>query len=122
MDGDGTDDYIWVGPNGEIDIYLNVNNRPLWDNHLGVVTLGVPRKTIRIADLDGDGKCDVSSILSSHMPKTSSKFADAYCISLYQLTRHLVLYGCVSAGGARISYYGCPHLCGNMSYLFLEHS
>lgn len=56
------DDYIWVGPNGEIDIYLNINNPPLWDNHLGVVTLGVARKTIRIADLDGDGKCDVSVI------------------------------------------------------------
>jgi hypothetical protein len=61
MDGDGKDDYIWVGPNGEVDIYLNVDNHPLWDNHLGVVTLGVTRKTIHIADLDGDGKCDVSS-------------------------------------------------------------
>jgi len=69
MDGDGQDDYIWVGPNGEIDIYLNNDNRPYWDNHLGVVTLGVARKTIHIGDLGGDGKCDVSLVhLLWHFP------------------------------------------------------
>lgn len=68
MDGDGQDDYIWVGPNGEIDIYLNDGNRPYWDNHLGVITLGVARKTIHIADLDGDGKCDVSLVEFWHFP------------------------------------------------------
>lgn len=60
MDGDGKDDYIWIGPNGLIDIYLNTNNAPYWENHGSVITLGVPRKNIRIADMDGDGKCDVS--------------------------------------------------------------
>lgn len=60
MDGDGLDDYIWIGPNGEIDIYVNTKSPPTWSNHLGVTTLGVPRKTIHVADMDGDGKCDVS--------------------------------------------------------------
>ncbi|KAH8886549.1 hypothetical protein GQ53DRAFT_657685 [Thozetella sp. PMI_491] len=62
MNGDGTDDYIWVGPNGEIDIYLNIGLRPYWENHQGVTTLGVPRKTIHLADLDGDGRCDFLSV------------------------------------------------------------
>lgn len=70
MNGDHRDDYIWIGPNGEIDIYLNTNNPPVWDNHLGVTTLGVPRKTIHVADLDGDGKCDVSYALAPSMPAT----------------------------------------------------
>jgi hypothetical protein len=60
MDGDGRDDYVWVGPNGRIDIYLNNDNRPYWDNYGNVITLGVARKAIHIADIDGDGKCDVS--------------------------------------------------------------
>lgn len=62
MDGDGQDDYTWVGSNGEIDIYLNDDERPFCDNHLRVTTLGVTRKTFHIADLDGDGRCDVSMI------------------------------------------------------------
>lgn len=28
MDSDGMNDYVWVGPNGLIDIYLNTDNRP----------------------------------------------------------------------------------------------
>ncbi|KAH7311059.1 putative esterase [Rhexocercosporidium sp. MPI-PUGE-AT-0058] len=62
MDGDGKDDYVWVGPNGLIDIYLNTNNRPFWENHGSVITLGVSRKTIHIADLNGDGRCDLLSV------------------------------------------------------------
>lgn len=64
MDGDHFDDYIWVGPTGSIDIYININGPPRWSNHLGVTNLNVPRKGIRIADLDGDGKCDVSILPS----------------------------------------------------------
>ncbi|KAH9211550.1 hypothetical protein DL95DRAFT_427087 [Leptodontidium sp. 2 PMI_412] len=62
MDGDGKDDYVWVGPNGLIDIYLNINNRPFWENHGFVITLGVSRKTIHFADLNGDGRCDLLSV------------------------------------------------------------
>lgn len=66
MDGDGTDDYVWVGPNGLIDIYINNNNRPYWVNYGAVITLGVARKTIHVADLNGDGKCDVSAQSSQY--------------------------------------------------------
>lgn len=75
MDGDGRDDYVWVGPNGRIDVYLNNGNRPYWDNYGNVITLGVPRKTIHVADLDGDGKCDVSlvDILSNSFLRISAQ-------------------------------------------------
>lgn len=62
MNGDGQDDYVWVGPNGQINIYLNENDHPYWDNHEGAITLGVPRKNIHLADLDGDGLCDLLSV------------------------------------------------------------
>lgn len=63
MDGDGTDDYVWVGPNGLIDIYINTQTPPYWTNYGSVIILGLDRKTIHVADLNGDGKCDVSDAI-----------------------------------------------------------
>ena len=60
MDGDKYADYIWVGPTGSIDIYINIKGAPHWSNHIGVTNLNLSRKGIQIADFDGDGKCDVS--------------------------------------------------------------
>jgi hypothetical protein len=58
------DDYIWVKSDGDMMLYRNMNNwspdSGLWETVINPFrnTLS-PRKSIHIADWDGDGKCDI---------------------------------------------------------------
>ncbi|KAL3439968.1 SGNH hydrolase-type esterase domain-containing protein [Aspergillus insuetus] len=57
MDGDGLNDYIWVLRN--FYLYHNLNNPPQWYDHGMVFDKKWDRQFIRIADIDGDRKCDL---------------------------------------------------------------
>ncbi|KAL2821315.1 SGNH hydrolase-type esterase domain-containing protein [Aspergillus cavernicola] len=59
MTGDGLDDYIWVSFDGNFQIFRNVNDPPNWGQEGWVFRKTWDRKNIRIADIDGDGKCDL---------------------------------------------------------------
>jgi hypothetical protein len=60
--GTGSDDYIWISPTGRGEFYGNTHafDPPKWDvGTKSMFDLGVDRKSIQLADFDGDGKCDV---------------------------------------------------------------
>ncbi|KAL4860504.1 SGNH hydrolase-type esterase domain-containing protein [Aspergillus spectabilis] len=59
LTGDGVDDYIWVSNWGDIQIFRNTLNPPNWGQHDWYFPKHWSRKLIRIADVDGDGKCDL---------------------------------------------------------------
>ncbi|KAF4944222.1 hypothetical protein FSARC_14725 [Fusarium sarcochroum] len=67
MSGSGFDDYIWVSPDGQINVFQNRNSKPGstdqykigWIDHGVVLKTGMDRKAIHIGDWDGDGKADI---------------------------------------------------------------
>jgi hypothetical protein len=63
MRGTGSDDYVWISPDGQGYFF---GNRHLWDPsqwiHGSENLFGsniYDRRGIRLADIDGDGKCDI---------------------------------------------------------------
>ncbi|KAL4882936.1 SGNH hydrolase-type esterase domain-containing protein [Aspergillus karnatakaensis] len=65
MTGDGTDDYIWVSRAGNMQIFRNIGDPPNWGQHGWYRIKEWDRQLIRIADIDGDGKCDLIYIDSA---------------------------------------------------------
>ncbi|KAL2817978.1 hypothetical protein BDW59DRAFT_165684 [Aspergillus cavernicola] len=59
MTGDGVDDYVWVSDRGDIQIFRNINDPPNWGQHGWFYIKDWDRQYIRIADIDGDGKCNI---------------------------------------------------------------
>ncbi|KAL4870903.1 hypothetical protein BDV12DRAFT_195093 [Aspergillus spectabilis] len=59
MTGDGVDDYVWVSSRGNIQIFRNINNPPNWGQEGWFYIKDRDRQYIHIADMDGDGKCDI---------------------------------------------------------------
>ncbi|KAL2785319.1 SGNH hydrolase-type esterase domain-containing protein [Aspergillus keveii] len=59
MTGDKMDDYIWVSDTGNYQIFRNIGQLPDWGQEGWVFTQEWDRKRVRIADVDGDGKCDI---------------------------------------------------------------
>lgn len=60
VNGDGRDDYLLLGPEGQVEAYLNKADFPYWD-YQGVIAPGVSGATgaaIRFADVNGDGRDD----------------------------------------------------------------
>jgi hypothetical protein len=61
--GDGSEDYIWVWSDGHAaELYINNHNVPYWE--IGSKTLfnvARSRRSIHIADWNGDGRCDILS-------------------------------------------------------------
>ncbi|KAL3483176.1 SGNH hydrolase-type esterase domain-containing protein [Aspergillus germanicus] len=58
--GAGADDYVWVSSAGERYLYGNIHSPPRWDpDGPKILDAGVDRKAIRLADFNGDGKCDL---------------------------------------------------------------
>ncbi|KAK8001952.1 hypothetical protein PG991_014174 [Apiospora marii] len=63
MTGSGSDDYVWVwSPGDRAELYLNTHNPPNWkEDTKTLFNIGRNRRSIHLADWDGDGKCDVLS-------------------------------------------------------------
>ncbi|KAK2757692.1 hypothetical protein FQN54_004661 [Arachnomyces sp. PD_36] len=59
MDGDGSDDYVAISPIGEFQLFRNIHDPPNWGQDGIIFNQYWPHKRIRIADIDGDGKCDI---------------------------------------------------------------
>ncbi|KAL4860487.1 SGNH hydrolase-type esterase domain-containing protein [Aspergillus spectabilis] len=60
MRGTGADDYVWVSATGTGYLYGNIHSPPRWDPEGPVIfEAGVERNRIRLADFNGDGKCDL---------------------------------------------------------------
>ncbi|KAE8390395.1 hypothetical protein BDV23DRAFT_193793 [Aspergillus alliaceus] len=61
--GTGADDYIWISPTGRGLLYGNIHKPPTWvPEGPQIFDLGKDRKSIHLADFDGDGKCDVWAV------------------------------------------------------------
>ncbi|MEW9532008.1 FG-GAP-like repeat-containing protein [Microbispora sp. NPDC049125] len=63
IDGDGTDDYLLVSPQGQVRAWLNNLPSKTW-TEWGVVApgFGVSRDEVRFADIDGDGRDDYLAV------------------------------------------------------------
>jgi len=61
MTGDGTDDYLWLSPEGDLNFWENIHKPPLWRPY-GVIykpgALVTDRRNVHLADLTGDRRCD----------------------------------------------------------------
>ncbi len=64
MDGDGFDDYVNIAPNGQMTLYRNINNPPNWGQSGIIHTINAPRKEVHLADMSGDGRCDIVYVSS----------------------------------------------------------
>ena len=71
LNGDGLDEYIWVGPNGEATAFVNGgksnDGKILWHQQAGQFAGGVGgrRSEIRFADLNNDGRAEVGEPLDA---------------------------------------------------------
>lgn len=63
MTGDGFDDYVWISPNGQGTLYQNTQSPPTWGQDGVIFDLGLDRKSLHLADMDGDGKCDIVQVI-----------------------------------------------------------
>ncbi|KAK8017500.1 hypothetical protein PG993_013826 [Apiospora rasikravindrae] len=63
MTGSGSDDYVWIwSPGDKAELYINTHNPPNWkEDTKTLFNIGRNRRSIHLADWDGDGKCDVLS-------------------------------------------------------------
>ncbi|KAK8855247.1 carbohydrate esterase family 3 protein [Apiospora arundinis] len=63
MTGSGSDDYVWVWSAGDkAELYVNNHSPPNWkEDTKTLFNIGRNRRSIHLADWDGDGKCDVLS-------------------------------------------------------------
>jgi hypothetical protein len=74
MTGSGVDDYIWIAPDGEANIFINKNSKadsdfyatPAWSAPQQVKT-GLDRRALHIGDWDGDGRADIIGITDRKM-------------------------------------------------------
>lgn len=63
------DDYIWISPEGEVNVFLNKNTKkssdfyetPAWSTPKLLET-GIDRRALHVGDWDGDGKADIIGI------------------------------------------------------------
>ncbi|KAL3471764.1 SGNH hydrolase-type esterase domain-containing protein [Aspergillus californicus] len=82
MDGDGLDDYVYVNPEGNIQIFLNKDiprDEPWsWGDHRWSELRKVDRRYIRLADIDGDGKCDVIYLSEDGIGEVVSWYRNDY--------------------------------------------
>jgi hypothetical protein len=53
------DDYAWLSPTGELQLFRNIHSPPAWGEEGVIFNQFWPRKRVRIADIDGDGKADI---------------------------------------------------------------
>ncbi len=67
INGDGRDDYIWVHPEGSIEVWINQGqaaggktpaNVGWWPQGVVATGTGSPGSRIKFADLNGDGRAD----------------------------------------------------------------
>jgi hypothetical protein len=63
MIGSGSDDYVWVWSDGHAASFFgNIHMPPLWNvGTEQLFNIQRSRRSIHIADWDGDGKCDILS-------------------------------------------------------------
>lgn len=61
MTGSGSDDYVWVYNDGHgAEFYGNIHGPPYWKNgDKSLFSINRPRRSLHIADWNGDGKYDL---------------------------------------------------------------
>ncbi|KAK3385369.1 carbohydrate esterase family 3 protein [Podospora didyma] len=63
MTGDGSEDYVWIWSDGHAaELYINNHNAPYWQQGSKTLfNIARSRRSIKLADWNGDGRCDVLS-------------------------------------------------------------
>jgi hypothetical protein len=69
MTGTGVDDYVWIYPTGEVQVFRNKNTKdksdyytkPAWSSPVKLDT-GLDWRGLHVGDWDGDGKADIIGI------------------------------------------------------------
>ncbi|KNG81650.1 hypothetical protein ANOM_009765 [Aspergillus nomiae NRRL 13137] len=63
MRGTGADDYVWISSEGRGYLYGNVHDPPVWKPEgTEIFNVKKDRKSLHLADFDGDGKCDLWAV------------------------------------------------------------
>ncbi|KAL8709701.1 MAG: hypothetical protein Q9220_005641 [cf. Caloplaca sp. 1 TL-2023] len=128
LNGDGRDDYIWIGPNGEITAYVNgglaADGHWIWYPQPNKIASGVggKRGEIQFADLNGDGRAEylwvhpdgsVDVWLNEQLP---AETASTLAINWYPQTRSAKGIGRDGAGVRFADLNGD----GRAEYLYVE--
>ncbi len=71
MRGRGLDDYIWISPDGVVNVFPNQNTkqdtsrditRGIWGASIRALETGMDRRALHIGDWDGDGRDDIIGV------------------------------------------------------------
>lgn len=69
MTGTGFDDYVWISPDGQVNVFRNKNTKENFDDYdsgpwsvPSKLNTEMDRRRLHIGDWNGDGKADVIGV------------------------------------------------------------